>query len=92
MHGIVHGTVACAHDLRKAKKADQSDEKSSERGLKVLRPAWEGLEARSKIADRFRERDRGQTTDDAEDGVSEKFGGTLEGGDRNSEKRFASKK
>ena len=92
VHGLVHGIVTGAHDLRKAEEGDESDEKSGECGLKVLRPARQGFEARAQIADRFGKGDRGQAADDAEHGVGEEFGGALEGGDGNAEERFAAEK
>ena len=43
VHGLIHGIVAGAHDLRSAEEGDEADEKSGERGLKILRPARQEL-------------------------------------------------
>ena len=77
VHGLVHGAVARAHDLRKAEKGNESDEQSGERGLKVLRPARQSFEAWTQIANRFSERDRGETADNPEDSVGKEFTGAL---------------
>ena len=92
VHGLIHGIVTGAHDLRSAEKCDEANEESGERGLKILRPARKGFEAGAKIADGLGEEHGGESADDAENGVGDEFGGTLEGGDRNAEQRLAAEK
>src|ERR1700719_3937551 len=55
VHGLVHGIVACAHDLGIAEKGDESDEKAGGSRLKVLGPSRKRSEARTEIADGFGE-------------------------------------
>ena len=92
VHGLVHGIVTSAHDLGSAEESDESDEESGECRLKVLRPARQGFEAGTQIADRLGKGYRGQAADNAEDRVGDEFSGTLEGGDGNAEERFAAEK
>ncbi len=77
VHGLVHGVVTGAHDLGKAKEADETDEESGEGGLEVLRPARKRFEDGTQIADGFGEGNRGEAADDAEHSVGDEFDGRL---------------